>query len=36
MLNFEKQLVENQRQYIKIVENMRLTSINTKIRNFKK
>ena len=34
-LNLEKQLVENQRQIMNIVENMRLTSINAKITNFK-
>ena len=30
-----KKLVENQRQIMNIVENMRLTSINAKVRNFK-
>ena len=33
-LNLENKLVENQRQIVYIVENMRL--INDKIRNFKK
>ena len=34
-LNLDKNLVENQRQIMKIVENMRRTSINAKIRTFK-
>ena len=33
-LNFENKLVENQRQFMYIVENVKL--INDKIRNFKK
>ena len=35
VLNLAKQLVENQRQIMNIVEIMRHTSINAKIRNFK-
>ena len=35
-LNLETKLVENQRQIMNIVENMRLTSINAKIKKFQK
>ena len=35
ILNLENKLVKNQRQIMNIVENIRLTSINAKIRNFK-